>query len=51
MKYIDQNLEFGFVTTLLDGTLTMNGKNINPNSRMFLSMEAFIVFTKNLDFY
>jgi len=31
----DQNFEFGFGTTFLDGTLTMNGESIDPNSRMF----------------
>ena len=34
MKSGDQNIEFGFGTTLLDGTLTMNGETINPNSKM-----------------
>ena len=31
----DQNLEFGFGTTLLDGNWTMNGESIEPNSKMF----------------
>ena len=35
MKSGDQNIEFGFGTTLLDGTLTMNGETTDPNSKMF----------------
>ena len=35
MKSGDQNIEFGFGTTLLNGTLTMNGETIDPNSKMF----------------
>ena len=34
IKSGDQNLEFGFGTTIFDGTLTMNGERIDPNSRM-----------------
>ena len=51
MKSGEQNIEFGFGTSLLDGTLTMNGESIDPNSNMFFLMEAFRVFMKNLDFY
>ena len=35
IKSGDQNIEFGFGTTLLDGTLRMNGERIDPNSKMF----------------
>jgi hypothetical protein len=30
-----QNMEVGIGTTLLEGTLTMNGESVNPNSKMF----------------
>ena len=30
-----QNMEIGIGTTILEGTLTMNGESINPNSKMF----------------
>ena len=34
IKSGDQNLEFGFGTNILDGTLTINGERIDPNSRI-----------------
>ena len=35
LKSDTQNMEVGIGTTLLEGTLTMNGESVNPNSKMF----------------
>lgn len=35
LKSDTQNMEYGIGTTILKGTLTMNGESINPNSKMF----------------
>jgi hypothetical protein len=35
LKSDTQNMEYGIGTTILKGTLTMNGESVNPNSKMF----------------
>ena len=46
----DQNVELGFGTTLLDGTLTMKNESLDPQSKMFFIKGGIQSFYKNSRF-